>query len=51
MTKTKPRYRKLISMKKQSYLPDEKRDKTPERQQNELEVGNLPEKKKKNFSE
>ena len=50
MTKTKPHYRKLISMKKQSYLPDEKWDKTPERQQNELEVGNLPEKKKK-FSE
>ena len=35
-------------MKKQSYLPDEGRDKTPERQQNELEIGKFPEKK---FSE
>ena len=45
MTKTKPHYRKLISMKKQSYLPNQGQDKTLERQQNELEIGNLPEKK------
>ena len=44
MTKTKPHYRKLISMKKQSYLPNQGQDKTLERQQNELEIGNLPEK-------
>ena len=43
-TKTKPHYRKLISMKKQNIMSQKKgQDKTPEKL-NEVEIGNLPEK-------
>ena len=45
MTKTKPQSRKLISMKKQKFMSQMKRqDKTPEKQLNEVEISNLPEK-------
>ena len=44
-TKIKPRYRKLISMKKQKVISQMKgQDKTPEKELNEMEIGNLPEK-------
>ena len=43
-TKKSP-YRKLIRMKKQRVLSQMKgQDKTPEKQLNEVEIGNLPEK-------
>ena len=38
----KPHYRKLIGMKAESYDPNEGQDKTPEKQLNEVEIGNLP---------
>ena len=41
----KPHYRKLIRMKKQKAMSQMKgQDQTPEKQLNELEIGNLPEK-------
>ena len=41
----KPHYRKLIRMRKQKVMFQRKRqDKTPEKQLNEVEIGNLPEK-------
>ena len=41
--KQKPSYRKLITMKKLSVMSQMKRqDKTPEKQLNEGEIGNLP---------
>ena len=44
--KTKPHYQKLISMKKQKVTFQMKGQyKTPEKQLNEVEIGNLPEKK------
>ena len=43
MTKTKPYYKKLISLKKQKVLSQKKgQDKTPEKL-NEVEMGSLPE--------
>jgi len=43
MTKTKPQSRKLISMKKQKFMSQMKRqDKTPEKQLNEVEISNFP---------
>ena len=43
--KTKPHYQKLISMKKQKVTFQMKGQyKTPEKQLNEVEIGNLPEK-------
>ena len=43
--KQKPQYRKLIRMKKQKVMSQMKeQDKTPEKQLNEMEIGNLPEK-------
>ena len=43
--KTKPHYRKLISMKKQKVMSQMKgQDKTPEKQLNEVGLSNLPEK-------
>ena len=45
MTKTKLPSRKLISIKKQKVMSQMKRqDKTPEKQLNEVEIGNFPEK-------
>ena len=45
MTKTKPHYRKLISVKKQKAKSQMKeQDKNPEKHLNEVEIGNLPEK-------
>ena len=45
MAKTKPHYRKLISMKKQKVMSQMKgQDKTPEKQLNEVGLSNLPEK-------
>ena len=45
MSKTKPHYRKLISMKKQKVMSQMKgQDKTPDKQLNEVQIGNLPEK-------
>ena len=44
MAKTKPYYRKLITMKKQKVKSQKKgQDKIPEKQLNEVEIGNLPE--------
>ena len=43
--RTKPHYRKLTRMKKQRVLPQTKgQDKTLQKQLNEVEIGNLPEK-------
>ena len=43
--KPKPYHRKLISMKKQKVTSQMKgQDKTPEKQLNEVEIGNLPKK-------
>ena len=43
--KQKPYYRKLIMMKKQKVIsPMKEQDKIPEKQLNEVEIGNLPEK-------
>ena len=43
--KQKPYYRKLITMKKQKFMSQTKgQDKIPEKQPNEVEIGNLPEK-------
>ena len=43
--KPKPHHRKFIRMKKQRVLSQMKgQDKTPEKQLNEVEIGNLPEK-------
>ena len=43
--KQKPNYRKLIMMKKQKVLSQMKgQDKFPEKQLNEVEIGNFPEK-------
>ena len=45
MNKTKPCYRKLISMKKHKVTSQMKeQDKIPEKQLNEVEIGNFPEK-------
>ena len=42
--KQKPYYRKLITMKKQKFMSQTKgQDKIPEKQPNEVEIGNLPE--------
>ena len=42
-TKTKPHFRKLISMKKQKVISQMMgQDKTPETQLNEVETGNFP---------
>jgi len=44
-TNTKPHHRKLISMKKHKVMSQMKEQgKTPEKQLNEVEIGNLPEK-------
>ena len=44
-TKTKPQYRKLISMQKQKVTSQVKgKNKTPEKQLNKMEIGSLPEK-------
>ena len=41
----KPHYRKVIEMKKQKVMSHMKgKDKTPEKQLNEVEISNLPEK-------
>ena len=43
MTKTKPHYRKLISMKKQKVTSQMKgQDKPPQKQLYEVEIDNLP---------
>ena len=45
VTKTKPHYRKLISMKNQKVMSQMKgKNKIPEKQLNVVEIGNLPEK-------
>ena len=45
MVKTKPYHRKLIMMKKQKVMSQMKeQDKIPEKQLNEVEIGNFPEK-------
>ena len=45
MTRIKQHYRKLIRMKKQKDMSQMKgQDKTPEKQLNEVEIDNLPEK-------
>ena len=50
--KQKPHYRMLIIRKKQKVMSQMKgQDKIPEKQLNEVEIGNLPEGKKKKKSE